>query len=65
MRAIAALIACAAAMGLARPAEACHQLSANVWMCASGSDWRAAEWDPYGDGASLLLNDYVLSFTED
>ena len=53
------------ALGLPQAATACHQLSANVWMCAGGTDWAAAEWDPYGDGATLLLDEYILNFTED
>lgn len=53
------------AMGLPHMASACHQLSAHVWMCAGGTPWALAEWDPYGDGATLLLDDYVLNFTED
>lgn len=52
-------------IGLPQMASACHQLSANVWMCAAGTAWAGAEWDPYGDGATLLLDDYVLNFTED
>ncbi|MEW9921902.1 hypothetical protein AB2B41_20020 [Marimonas sp. MJW-29] len=55
----------AAALALPQGVAACDQLSANVWMCAKGTPWAAAEWDPYGDGATLLLDDLVLNFTED
>lgn len=65
MKALAALPLVLALTALPRIAEACHQLSESVWMCAGTSAWAAAEWDPYGDGASLLLDDYTLSFTED
>lgn len=54
-----------AALALPQAAQACDQLSAHVWMCAKGTPWEAAEWDPYGDGATLLLGDYVFNFTED
>jgi len=59
-----ALTSCLA-LSLPEMAQACHQLSENVWMCAHGTAWHTAEWDPYGDGATLLLDDYALSFTED
>ncbi len=58
-------IVMAAAMVLPVQVLACHQLSQNVWMCAGDTPWEQAEWDPYGDGATLLLDDYALSFTED
>ena len=63
MRALAATMA--VGLSVAQGAAACHQLSANVWMCAKGTSWEAAEWDPYGDGATLLLDDFILNFTED
>lgn len=58
-----ALACCAAA--LPQSAAACFQLSENVWMCAHDTAWADASWDPYGDGSTLMLEDYVLNFTED
>ncbi|NNE51416.1 MAG: hypothetical protein HKN30_03340 [Sulfitobacter sp.] len=54
----------AAALALPQSAAACLQLSADVWMCARGSAWEAAKWDPYGDGETLLLGDFVLNFDQ-
>ncbi len=60
-------LAMALVVGIALPqtALACYQLSERIWMCAGDSIWKTAEWDQYGDGATLLLDDYVLNFTED
>jgi len=55
----------ATALALPQTASACHQLSENIWMCAGDTAWSDAKWDPYGDGATLLLDDYILNFTED
>ncbi|QFT60007.1 hypothetical protein FIU94_14340 [Sulfitobacter sp. THAF37] len=55
----------AALLSLPQTAAACAQLSQDVWMCARGSAWETATWDQYGDGATLLLDDYVLDFTQD
>lgn len=63
LRALAVMMG--VALTLPVQALACHQLSVNVWMCASGTAWQEAKWDPYGDGATLLLDDFALSFTED
>lgn len=56
---------CCAVFALPQMAAACFQLSENVWMCANDTAWEDASWDPYGDGSTLLLEDYVLNFTED
>ena len=65
MRRSLAAVALMAGIALPQTAAACQQLSANVWLCAGDSPWASAEWDPYGDGATLLLDDYVLNFTEE
>ncbi|KIN61079.1 hypothetical protein Z945_2064 [Sulfitobacter noctilucae] len=49
---------------LPQAALACHQLSQAVWMCAAGTPWAAVRWDTAGDGTTMILNDYVLSFSE-
>lgn len=65
MRGVLGATLTAVALVLPLPALACYQLSENIWMCAKGTAWETAEWDPYGDGAGLILDDLVLSFTED
>ncbi|KIN65001.1 hypothetical protein Z946_3898 [Sulfitobacter noctilucicola] len=55
----------AAALALPQTAAACFQLSQSVWMCGGGTSWQDATWDVFGDGATLLFEDYALSFTED
>ena len=65
MRAGALVLACCGAFALPQPAAACFQLSQSVWMCANDTAWAGASWNPYDDGSSLLLEDYVLNFTED
>lgn len=60
--------ACAlAAMLAALPqlAAACTNLSENIWLCDRESAWEAAKWDPYGDGTTLLLDDFALDFSQD
>ncbi|APE43457.1 hypothetical protein BOO69_08535 [Sulfitobacter alexandrii] len=54
-----------ALLGLPQAAVACAQLSQDVWMCDRGTPWETATWDQYGDGATLLLDDYVLDFTQE
>ncbi|MFK7835830.1 MAG: hypothetical protein AB8B60_06390 [Sulfitobacter sp.] len=54
-----------AALAVPQTAQACHQLAAQVWLCAGGTAWAEAEWDPYGDGGVLLLEDYNLGFEDD
>lgn len=46
-------------------AAACTNLSETVWLCDRESAWEAAEWDPYGDGTTLLLDDFALDFSQD
>jgi hypothetical protein len=65
MKSRALAIALAAGIALPQTALACYHLSENVWMCAGQSVWQAAEWDIYGDGSTLVVDDYVLNFTED
>lgn len=55
----------AALVALPQTAAACAQLSQDVWMCDRGTAWETATWDQYGDGATLLLDDYVLDFTQE
>ncbi len=55
----------AAGWMLPQTALACHQLSQSVWMCAAGTPWAAAEWEAEGDGTTMILGDFVLTFTED
>ena len=59
------LAAFALAALLPQTAAACAQLSAHVWLCDRGSAWESAEWDPASDGATLILDDLVLNFTEE
>lgn len=58
-----------AAVGLAlltpQIATACAQLSQNVWMCARDTPWETATWDQFGDGATILMQDFVFDFSED
>ena len=57
-------IVAAAALALPQMARACFQLSDAIWMCAADTAWAEATWDPYGDGATLNLGDYLLNFTD-
>ncbi|MDD9722703.1 hypothetical protein PVW51_18515 [Sulfitobacter sp. PR48] len=54
-----------ALVALPQAAAACAQLSQDIWMCDRGTPWEAAVWDQYGDGATLLLDNYVLDFTQE
>lgn len=56
---------CVAALALPQTALACAQLSEHFWMCDRGTPWEVAEWDAAGDGATLILGDVVLNFTEE
>ena len=55
----------ALAVALPHAASACAQLSEHVWMCDRGTPWELAEWDAAGDGATRILGDVVLNFTEE
>ena len=55
----------ALALALPQAAAACAQLSEHVWMCDRGTPWEAAQWDAAGDGATRILGDVVLNFTEE
>lgn len=46
-------------------ALACAQLTQHIWMCARDTPWETATWDQFGDGATLLMQQYILNFTED
>jgi len=53
------------AVTLPQAGFACAQLSQNVWMCARGTPWETATWDQFGDGATILMQDFIFDFNED
>jgi hypothetical protein len=65
IRATAPALMLAGALALPQAAAACAQLSQHVWLCDRGTPWEMAEWDQYGDGSTLYLDDLRLNFTEE
>ncbi len=60
-----AFLAFGMAIALPQTAQACAQLSADIWMCDRNTAWEMAEWDPASDGAARFLDDLVLTFSDE
>lgn len=54
-----------AAVPVAALAQECAPMSRHFVFCDDGTDWAEAEWEQSGDGATIVLGDLRLDFTED
>ena len=54
-----------AAIPVAALAQECAPMSRHFVFCDDGTDWAEAEWGQSGDGATIVLGDLRLDFTED